>query len=199
MPLCMVCDELTDVPFAEDGVARCAGCGTDAGRRAALPLFIVCGAMGSGKTTLVEPLRMALPDCVVFDCDLLLGHFDGDWNRFWGAWLLVAWSIAEQGRAVILCNAMPPWDIKKLPERRWWSDVHYINLDVADEQRCQRLRSRPAWRNSSSEAFIAETLHYATVLRERVEMTVDTTDASPELSAAEIAAFVRGRLAAGPG
>ena len=38
----------------------------------ALPLFVVTGASGAGKTTVTEPLRRLLPDCEVFEADITL-------------------------------------------------------------------------------------------------------------------------------
>lgn len=43
-------------------VLRCARCGAEE-RVPALPLFVVTGASGAGKTTVTGPLRRLLPDC----------------------------------------------------------------------------------------------------------------------------------------
>jgi dephospho-CoA kinase len=37
-----------------------------------LPLFVVTGASGTGKSTVTGPLRRQLPDCEIFDTDALL-------------------------------------------------------------------------------------------------------------------------------
>src|SRR5215469_10694317 len=50
-------------------VLRCRRCG-DSLRVPALPLFVVTGASGAGKTTVTGPLRRLLPDCDVFGCNL---------------------------------------------------------------------------------------------------------------------------------
>ena len=52
-------------------VLRCARCGAQQ-RVPALPLFVVTGASGAGKTAVTEPLRRLLPDCAVFEADLTL-------------------------------------------------------------------------------------------------------------------------------
>jgi hypothetical protein len=51
-------------------VLRCPRCGAEQ-RVPALPLFVVTGASGAGKTTVTEPLRLLL-DCAVFEVDLTL-------------------------------------------------------------------------------------------------------------------------------
>ena len=52
-------------------VLRCARGGAEE-RVPALPLFVVTGASGAGKTTVTGPLRRLLPDCAVFEADLTL-------------------------------------------------------------------------------------------------------------------------------
>ena len=39
-----------------------------------LPLFIVTGASGVGKTAVVPVLRRLLPDWAIFETDVMLGH-----------------------------------------------------------------------------------------------------------------------------
>jgi adenylylsulfate kinase-like enzyme len=50
------------------------------------PLYIVTGASGSGKSTVVAELRCQLPECVVFDADLLWGRT----NEYHNIWLRIA-------------------------------------------------------------------------------------------------------------
>ena len=52
-------------------VLRCPRCG-DEQQVPDLPLFVVTGASGTGKSTVTGPLRRQLPDCEVFDTDALL-------------------------------------------------------------------------------------------------------------------------------
>ena len=59
---CMTCGPAAALdrdPLAP--VLRCARCGAEQ-RVPALPLFVVTGASGAGKTTVTEPLRRLLPD-----------------------------------------------------------------------------------------------------------------------------------------
>src|SRR5207248_11520779 len=41
-----------------------------------LPLFVVTGASGAGKTSVIPALRQLLPECIIFDKDLLCGRCD---------------------------------------------------------------------------------------------------------------------------
>jgi RNase adaptor protein for sRNA GlmZ degradation len=190
MPLCMTCDELTDVAFDGDE-ARCPRCGTVAARRATLPLIIVTGTSGAGKTTIVERLPEALPEFDVFDCDLLLGHF-ADFERLFGAWLAVAWSLAMQNRRVVLALSSRPEVIERQPERQLWRNVLFLNLHCDDDERERRLRARPAWRNSATDEFIANMKPFAAVLIQEAAATVDTTNRGVDDVLAEVTAWIRG-------
>jgi ribosomal protein S27AE len=49
---------------------RCLRCGAESWLPA-LPLFVVTGASGTGKSTITEPLRSLLPGCQVFETDVM--------------------------------------------------------------------------------------------------------------------------------
>jgi hypothetical protein len=68
---CMTCGPDVVVERVDGAVLRCPSCG-DEQRIPALPLFVVTGASGTGKSTVMEPLRARLPDVEVFDVDVTL-------------------------------------------------------------------------------------------------------------------------------
>ena len=55
-----------------------------------LPLFVVTGASGTGKTTITGPLRRALPGCDVFDADIILQVAALGWDNWRNTWLRLA-------------------------------------------------------------------------------------------------------------
>ena len=58
-------------PDQQAHVLRCPRCGIER-RLPGRPLFVVTGASGAGKSTIVEPLRRRLPGYEVFEADVLL-------------------------------------------------------------------------------------------------------------------------------
>ena len=50
---------------------RCPRCGSESWLPA-LPLFVVTGASGTGKSTITGPLRTLLPGCLVVEADVIL-------------------------------------------------------------------------------------------------------------------------------
>lgn len=163
-----------------------------------LPLFIVTGASGVGKTAVVPVLRRLLPDWVICETDVMHG---ADWPQVRSNWLRVAHAIAQSGRHTILCGTMLPVDIDQCDHRPFFSQVYYLNLHCDDATRAARLQSRPAWRGCD-EAFVEEHRKFAQWLLDHAAsdfnpplVTVDTTYSST----AEVAEQIRDWAWAGIG
>jgi hypothetical protein len=80
------------------------------------------------------------------------------------------------------------------PARRLLGPIHFCNLDCPDAVLAQRLRGRPAWRASSTEAKIVEHQRFAAWLRANIRPTFDTSMLSTEEVADRVAQM--GRAAA---
>jgi hypothetical protein len=170
----------------------CSACGQSAPANI-FPLFIITGASGSGKSTVVAELRCQLQECVVFDSDLLWGRT----NEYHNTWLLIAYSIAQGGRHTVICGTLMPWDLDACEARGLIGTIHFLNLHCSDEVREQRLRARPSWRQSSHDAFIEEhrkfahwLLDNATTVYDPPMPIIDTSNASVTEVAAAIAQWV---------
>jgi hypothetical protein len=175
---------------------RCTECNHEETMRF-LPLFIVTGASGVGKTTVVPELRKLLPECDVFETDII--HC-ADWDQVKHNWLRIAHSIAQSGRVTVLCGTIMPWDIEKCDHYPFFSHVYFLNLHCDDESRAARLRSRPAWRGCTEE-FIADHRNFAAWLLDNAELkfdppmpTVDTTDATASEAAGSIRDWIMDKL-----
>jgi adenylylsulfate kinase-like enzyme len=137
-------------------ITKCSACGQSTPANI-YPLFIVTGASGSGKSTVVAELRCQLPECVVFDSDLLWSRT----NEYHNTWLRIAYSVAQGGRYTVICGTLMPWDLYACEERSLVGTIHFLNLHCSNEVREKRLRSRPAWRQSSNDAYIEEHRRFA--------------------------------------
>jgi hypothetical protein len=157
-----------------------------------LPLFIVTGASGAGKTAVVPELRRLLPEWEVFETDILWDS-GGDWFFVKQNWLRIAHSIAQSGRPTLLCGTLLPEDVDRCDHREFFSQVHYLSPHCDALTLVARLRARPGSRGCTQE-FIAEHLkfsqwlldHATTVFDPPLE-TVDTTHSS----VAEVAVRIR--------
>ena len=88
-----------------------------------LPLFVVTGASGSGKSAVFPFLAAELQEYAVFDADLLIDPFGLacapdpiNWTAFRDAWLAVAHSVAQSGRATVLLSPfIAPGTVSTVP------------------------------------------------------------------------------------
>ncbi|MFD0696373.1 AAA family ATPase [Paenibacillus sp. GCM10027628] len=113
-----------------------------------VPLYIVTGASGSGKSTVVKELRRVMPDYDVFDYDALIKVMrddeddEIDKNKLKNIWLRVARGIAESGRSAIICGRIQPQDIKKCKDFDYFRRIYYLVLHCDEKTREKRLRAR---------------------------------------------------------
>lgn len=174
-------------------VLRCASCGavTEA---LALPMFVVTGASGVGKTTVTPLLRRLLPECVVFEGDAVSQVAALGWDVCRDTWLRIAREIALSGRSMVLCTSLMPDAFDALPARKALGPIHFSNLDCPGDVLAARLRARPAWRfwqHGSIEEAIETHQRFAAWLREHIDPTWDTATMTPDETAGRIAAWVR--------
>ena len=199
--ICPACGDRPDRPLATGAVLECVRCGHRWPFRR-LPLFALTGPSGAGKST-VGPLladRLA-GEVLVLEQDVLwTGALRDDvpgHPAFRSAWLRMAAMLHRNGRPVVLCGTVAPPEFEDLPERVFFSDIHYLALVGSPESLRRRLAARPAWREWD-EARIEEMLEFAAWLRESaaslgVEL-FDTTDVPVEATVDHVESWVRARL-----
>jgi len=184
------------------GAARCPVCGGADRTAATAPLFVVTGASGSGKSTVLpELLRCLAGQCAVFDVDWLIDPLsraakDGqtDWDSFRDAWLHVAHGVAQNGLPTLLLGPFIPEHLESPPGRRWVDEIHYLVLDCPDELRRQRIEARPRWRGRD----IDEQTAFGRWLRQNLAPVIDTSTDSPAGVAQRVAAWVQAQLGVPP-
>lgn len=125
-----------------------------------LPLFIVCGASGTGKTAICESLIHSARGYIPLEGDILwcsaFDKPDDNYRDFFEIWLRMAKNIGQSGRPVVLFSAGAgvPENVQNCVEWRYFSSVHRLALACDNATLEKRLKLRPNWRNSGSDAFI---------------------------------------------
>jgi hypothetical protein len=150
-----------------------------------LPLFLVSGASGTGKSTACHELLGKLADVVLLDSDILwrpeFAVPGAAGPNFIETWLRVAKSVGQSGRPVALFGA---------------------GVGVPDniEPCVERLRSRPEWRQTHGNEYVEAQVRFNRWFKERprdLTPTIDlqdTTSSSVADTARGIAAWIRTRL-----
>ncbi len=201
--VCPRCGEWSE-PWAVSAAERkmaCPGCGYEA-PFLRLPLFVITGASGSGKTAMGERLVPELRGkCVVLDRDLLWREeFREKLEAFNSLWLRIARQVAQAGLPVLMYGTTLPEHIEGLGERVYFSEVHYLALTCSDAELVARLEGRPAWRGSASPEFVGKMREFNAWIRSNAAVTrppmtlLDTSTLSPDEATARAAAWVRERL-----
>ena len=173
----------------------CPRCGSESWLPA-LPLFVVTGASGTGKSTITGPLRSLLTERLVFETDVILHVAALGFDAWRNTWLQLAHAAALGGRATVLAGSLTPDQLECLPARKLIGPIHFALLDCPDDVLAARLRARPAWRFSSREAQIIEHQRFAAWLRARVTPSFDTSTDSAAEVADRVAAWVQAMLPA---
>jgi hypothetical protein len=173
-----------------------------------LPLFVLTGASGVGKTAVCLCLPMLLPECVSLETDILwrkeFADPAGDYREYRDLWLRVAKNIGQSGRPVVLAGTALPESIESSPERRYFATIHYLALVCNGGMLAERLRARPHWRQAGSPEFAERMVRFNDWLIDNADRTnppmalFDTTFSTVEDTADQVANWIRLRLGTSP-
>ena len=140
-----------------------------------LPLFVLTGASGVGKTAACLSLVSRAKDFVVMESDIL---WRDEFNQpatnyldYREMWLRVCKNISQAGRPVILCGVALPEQFEECVERRYFSDIHYLALVCTDEVLASRLRSRPPWRGTAGDEQLKKQIAFNRWLKDHAQST----------------------------
>ena len=170
-----------------------------------LPLLMVSGASGAGKSTVCNALLGQLDDVILLDSDILWRpDFDKpeeNYRDFFETWLRLAKNISQSGMPVVLFGAGMgvPENIEPCVERRYFSQVHYLALACDDHELTQRLKARPDWRGSGEQAFIENQIRFNRWFKETPQndhpiSLIDTTGISIETTIEQVEGWIRERV-----
>jgi broad-specificity NMP kinase len=140
-----------------------------------LPLLVITGASGTGKTTVALRLPTVLTDCVIMESDILwqdvFNKPEEDFKTYRNLWLRVAKNIAQSDRPVALIGSSTPGQFEKCAESRYFSRIHYLALVCKEAELIKRLKARPSWRNSGSEETVKNMVKFNQWLIENAAKT----------------------------
>ena len=173
-----------------------------------LPLLIVSGASGTGKSTVCRKLAGQDQVAVILEADILwrpeFNQPEENYKDFFETWLRMCKNISQSGRPVVLFGAGfgVPDNLEPCIEYRYFSEVRYLALTCEDGVLSKRLLSRPAWRGTRDQAFIEENqrfnqwfLVYNKTDKRPPITLLDTSNTPIDEITKEVGAWIRGNLA----
>jgi len=169
-----------------------------------LPLLIVSGASGAGKSTVCQHLLGRVTQAVLLDADILwrpeFNTPETNYQNYFETWLRVCKNISQSGRPVVLCGAGVgvPENLETRIERRYFSEIHYLALTCSDETLSKRLGQRPDWRGTHDPAYIEEHIRFNRWFKaynsQPVIKLVDTTNVPLEETAQQVLSWIDERI-----
>ena len=154
-----------------------------------MPLFIITGYSGSGKSTTTLYLRDILPEFDVFDMDTLV--CDNNYQRACNHWVRVAFANALEGRGTVLLGNVPdPYNIQLGDYSYYFHPIHYLYLYCQPEERIKRLKARGVWADKDIERIInlANQSYNESVTSDPPIPIIDTTNTSEQ----QVAELIKG-------
>lgn len=171
-----------------------------------LPLLVITGASGTGKTTVALRLPTVLTDCVIMESDILwqdvFNKPEEDFKTYRNLWLRVAKNIAQSDRPVVLIGSSTPGQFEKCAESRYFSKIHYLALVCNETELIKRLKARPSWRNSGTEGTVKNMVKFNQWLIENAAKTrpavtlLDTSNQTVDETIADTKSWIERSLQA---
>lgn len=173
---------------------QCPACGFISPIRR-VPLFLLTGASGAGKSTVGAELFVRETRYIVMESDILwCAPFTNPLNHYAALrdiWLRMSINISQNGDPVLLAGCAVPEDYMTRPAARYFSAIKCIALVCAPAELARRLRARPAWRESSSEAMIEGAIRFNAALQARTDiLKIDTTTKTAEEVSDAVDAYI---------
>ena len=158
-----------------------------------MPLFIITGASGAGKSTVAERLFEKEYKYIVLESDLLWNNIyntpEDDYAEYRKLWLRICANISQVGMPVVLCGCATPEQFEIHGEIRAFSEIYYIAVVCDEETLVSRMKYG---RKIQDENWINSSLDFNNWLRNNAECAkpeiylLDTTGMTAE-QAADIA------------
>ena len=168
-----------------------------------LPLFVVTGASGVGKSTTCEELfrQEEGKPYLVMESDILWTDFydtpEDNYRGLRTTWMYLCANISQCGKPVVLCGCATPEQFESLPERELFSEIHYLAVvcdpdALEDRMKNGRGITEEDWLNGSAN-FNKWLIANASSANPPIAL-LDITGKTPAEAAAELEQWILERL-----
>jgi broad-specificity NMP kinase len=156
-----------------------------------LPLFIITGASGVGKSTTCEMLFQNESEYIVMESDLLWHDVyntpKDNYRNYRELWLRVCANISQIGKPTVLCGCAVPEQFEVCIEKELFTKIYYLAIICDDEILENRMRNG---RKITDENWIKSSIDFNRWIKENAKKQnidlINTTRLSLEQAAKEI-------------
>jgi gluconate kinase len=118
-----------------------------------LPLYILSGASGIGKTSIMKSLQAEMLELVFLDGDALVMNNDFSAESKENL-LRIFKNIHQSGKPVLVSVCFFPQHFKESIEKRYFRRINFLTLFCEEQDLVKRLKSRPSLRHNTILPFI---------------------------------------------
>ena len=144
-----------------------------------LPLFVITGGGGCGKTSVAEALVGRLDSCLIVEADLFrpIRKTSDSKQAFWDYLIFLCLALSRNGRPAVLCGWVNPSQVQSSPRAKFFSAVHSLVLGCEASVQTARLGGRyPKHRkNPPTAEGIEEALSATRIMKEEAETYPNVT------------------------
>jgi broad-specificity NMP kinase len=136
-----------------------------------LPLFIITGTSGVGKSATSQGLYKTKSNVIVMESDILWNNAfndpENDYRKYRELWLRMCKNISQGGKPVVLCGCSLPAQFESCTERRYFSNLYYLAIVCDDNILKKRLEKR----NLRDNDYINNSISFNKWLKENADST----------------------------
>lgn len=137
-----------------------------------MPLFIITGASGVGKSTVSTQLFQKEKDYIVMESDILWDDTynvpENNYREYRELWLRMCKNISQIGKPVVLCGSSVPEQFEKCLERRYFSEIHYIAIVCDEDVLYKRLKE---YRGYEDQQYVKGSISFNKWIKENADKT----------------------------
>jgi len=164
-----------------------------------LPLFIITGASGAGKSTTCEILFQNETEYIIMESDLLWHDIyntpKDNYRKYRELWLRVCANISQIGKPVVLCGCATPEQFDVCIEKDLFTEIYYLAIICDDEALENRMKNG---RKINDENWIKSSIEFNRWIIDNGKShnihLLNTTGLLPEQAAKEIDKWIREKM-----
>jgi broad-specificity NMP kinase len=164
-----------------------------------LPLFIVTGASGVGKSTICEILFQNETEYIVMESDLLWHDMyntpKDNYRKYRELWLRVCANISQIGKPVVLCGCVTPEQFNVCIERDLFAEIYYLAIVCDDDILENRMKDG---RKINDENWIKSSIEFNRWIKDNGKdqnmYLLNTTELLPEQVAKETDKWIKEKM-----